>query len=394
MTLPLLHHCLPLTLPLLLRYHPGFEEALAASLEPERLPDPPSPVVESVHRLLAPLLALLAGPETLVLREVLSPGKPLAGQLSTTSGKTLTLEQAQSFQYLPWGLTPCTRAEAAPLRPAYPWPTHEAVCRVQSRVFSLALEQRLESALPGSALITDLPSLTRACAQHAQPFVLKHPFGVAGRARVFGHPAEGGLSAGALRWCEKVLAHHPLVLEPWVERVQDFGTQFWIPEQGAPLWLGTLELLNEANGTFRGHRLPALAPEQLPTGLIECSLKVCEAARQAGYWGPLGIDSFTFRHAEGIRLRPVVELNARLTMGMVALGLAQQLPPERVGEWRVVLGGGKKKAEQRTRLRAWMRADSQLLRWSPAGLENVPSCTLETEGEGIFIQLYPSSEGV
>lgn len=374
--------------PVLLRYHPTFEEELAASLEGEAPSTSPSGVVMEVHRLLAPLLQVLAGADACVLATPLSASAGSVPPLSCTNGTSLSLEQAQQRAYLPWGLTPTTRAEATSLTPAYVWPSHEAVCRVQSRVFSLALEQRLGIALPGAEQFSTRAALERGVAAQSGAFVLKHPFGVAGRARVFGAPERGGLSPGAWRWCEKVLAHHPLILEPWVERVQDFGTQFWIPEQGPSVHLGTLELLNEPNGTFRGHQLPALREDQLPPGLLSWGLKVCEAVREAGYWGPLGLDSFTHLAAEGVRLRPLVELNARLTMGMVGLGLAELLPPGMVGDWRMALLSGKQQAEKRARLSAWAQAGERLLCYSPAGLEEISMTGLESRTEGIFIRLH------
>ena len=42
-----------------------------------------------------------------------------------------------------------------------------------------------------------------------------------------------------------------------------------------------------------------------------------EALRRAGFSGPLGIDAFAYRGVDGkIRLKPVVEINPRYTMGL------------------------------------------------------------------------------
>ncbi len=49
------------------------------------------------------------------------------------------------------------------------------------------------------------------------------------------------------------------------------------------------------------------------------------AAQRAGYVGPCGVDAFGFRGPDGEEeLRPVVELNARFTLGLVTLGHAQR----------------------------------------------------------------------
>jgi hypothetical protein len=47
----------------------------------------------------------------------------------------------------------------------------------------------------------------------------------------------------------------------------------------------------------------------------------------AGYHGPLGVDAFVYRDVDGaLKLRPVVEVNPRFTMGRLALAIARRLP--------------------------------------------------------------------
>ena len=52
-------------------------------------------------------------------------------------------------------------------------------------------------------------------------------------------------------------------------------------------------------------------------------------AAAAGYRGPCGLDAFAFRSPEdGARIfRPLVEFNARFTMGIVVLGLVRRALP-------------------------------------------------------------------
>ena len=54
--------------------------------------------------------------------------------------------------------------------------------------------------------------------------------------------------------------------------------------------------------------------------------------------GPLGIDAFIFRDAADgqLRLKPIVEVNPRFTMGRVALALARRVVATRTAIWRVV----------------------------------------------------------
>jgi uncharacterized ferritin-like protein (DUF455 family) len=57
----------------------------------------------------------------------------------------------------------------------------------------------------------------------------------------------------------------------------------------------------------------------------------------AGYLGPLGIDAFIYRAVEGsLRLKPIVEINLRQTMGRLTLELMKHTCPGCVGEFRLV----------------------------------------------------------
>jgi hypothetical protein len=56
--------------------------------------------------------------------------------------------------------------------------------------------------------------------------------------------------------------------------------------------------------------------------------------QELGYFGPLGIDVMQYRAADGeIRWRPLQDINARLTMGRVALGLRRLLGPGERADW-------------------------------------------------------------
>jgi hypothetical protein len=56
-----------------------------------------------------------------------------------------------------------------------------------------------------------------------------------------------------------------------------------------------------------------------------------------GYVGPLGVDAMVHRDEEGrLALKPVVELNVRMTMGRVALELMKKSAPNRSGRLRIL----------------------------------------------------------
>jgi hypothetical protein len=51
---------------------------------------------------------------------------------------------------------------------------------------------------------------------------------------------------------------------------------------------------------------------------------------------PLGIDGLVYRHAGEVRLKPVIEINPRYTMGRLALELNKRLRTGRVGVWLIL----------------------------------------------------------
>jgi hypothetical protein len=67
-------------------------------------------------------------------------------------------------------------------------------------------------------------------------------------------------------------------------------------------------------------------------------LSLLEAELQrAGFVGPIGIDAFVYRTPQGdCRLKPVVEINPRYTMGRLTLELMKQTCPGSCGLFRLV----------------------------------------------------------
>ncbi len=62
-----------------------------------------------------------------------------------------------------------------------------------------------------------------------------------------------------------------------------------------------------------------------------------EELRRANYFGPVGIDAFAYRDAGAkIRLKPIVEINPRYTMGRLTVALMKNVAPGSRGEFRLV----------------------------------------------------------
>jgi hypothetical protein len=132
------------------------------------------------------------------------------------------------------------------------------------------------------------------------------------------------------------------LLEPWLERVDDLSVQLRIEPAGAVTVLGTLRLEASATGGYLGHRGEVDARGRIFSGhprdedLRAAAAGLASAAAGAGFHGVAGVDALTFRIGRdrdpasgGSRdlLRPVVELNARFTMGTVVAGLVRRSLP-------------------------------------------------------------------
>jgi uncharacterized ferritin-like protein (DUF455 family) len=145
-----------------------------------------------------------------------------------------------------------------------------------------------------------------------------------------------------------------LVVEPWLERVLDFSVQLEMTDNGLKL-CGYTGLINDARGQFQGNTAAPGHQKKIPADLLALFPEppdiaqrlhalyadifglLEEALRRAKFSGPVGIDAFAYRDAGGkIRLKPIVEINPRYTMGRVTVELMKHVAPGSRGEFRLV----------------------------------------------------------
>ncbi len=183
--------------------------------------------------------------------------------------------------------------------------------------------------------------------------VVKESFGVAGSnaMRLF----EPEILPTQIRWLENAFARKSeLVVEPWLERVMDFSVQLEMSERGLKL-CGYTGLLNDARGQFVANFAESHFHKRIPTRVVtqfqaqaDISgwllefyadvFKELEAELGAvDFTGPLGIDAFVYRDASGaVKLKPIVEINPRYTMGRVLVELMNQAAQGTCGLFRLV----------------------------------------------------------
>ena len=183
--------------------------------------------------------------------------------------------------------------------------------------------------------------------------VLKAALGVAGcnALRLF----EPEILPPQLRWMENAFAQkRALVVEPWLERVLDFSVQLEMTATGLKL-CGYTGLLNDARGQFIANfaephhhkRIPARVvsllrgPKDLSRRLQEFYGGIFAALeaelRRVDFSGPIGIDAFVYQDVRGkVKLKPIVEINPRYTMGRVLVELMRPTSQNSFGQFRLV----------------------------------------------------------
>lgn len=256
----------------------------------------------------------------------------------------------------------------------------DSVRRVNDREFGFELEREFVCGLPGLARVSSHAELLVAIRLAAEAlrtpegkirWVVKSRFGMASRSRILGTGIQ--LDDPSAGWLWKQLQKNGHVyFEPWIEcddefTVREFSTQWMISQNDEPPVLrGWTETRTEQTGTPYAWFCKAGVP--FSESEFRLALPVLKAAVErvaaAGYFGPVGIDSMQFPFSGGGStgdggtgecsmpaarieaavgetaigetakvVRPLQDINARLTMGRVALELAERLAPDRDAVW-------------------------------------------------------------
>lgn len=231
-------------------------------------------------------------------------------------------------------------------------PSWELVSRVHDKAFAQAFALRagylprplreLIRVFEPEELIGEQASrrLAEATAGWPDPtggrFVLKPRFGSSARGRVSGarstlQGADPSAREALEQGMERLARRGGAILEPWLERCADYSVQLHIDREHQLTVLGSLVQVSAASGQILAHRGELDSRGRVFTGareeeaLREAAAAAASAAAAEGFFGPCGVDAFAFRWEGGrVWLRPIVELNARFTIGTIAVGLVRR----------------------------------------------------------------------
>lgn len=208
----------------------------------------------------------------------------------------------------------------------YFMPSWDIVKMVNSKVFSFEA-----CPLPGGRLLYNEDDLKEWMNTQKKEAVLKTSFGASGRGHYFFN-AETGIDWPQIllfankEWKEK----RALIGEPWMKRLLDFSTQWEISKSKEIKKLGTTLCTNDVKGRHQSNEVGDLSSifgnhlEKIKEHdhFVE---KVLLKIADVGYFGNVGIDAMIYEKEDRtVHLHPIVEINARKTMGWAALEIRKR----------------------------------------------------------------------
>jgi len=195
-----------------------------------------------------------------------------------------------------------------------------------------------ELALPyqegSSMFVQGLEESQWAIDETGLPLIMKTLYGCSGR----GHTRilKGESPESSSMWRGKQIRRGGLVIEPLYNRVLDFSILYQKEGNDVNL-LGMTRGLYTQNGQYQGSQVTLkwgnLFPLEIRTFLFqECRFEhyykevLTEQLSEqfSDYSGPIAIDAFVYKEGDLLKLRQVVEINLRYSMGRVAHALMQR----------------------------------------------------------------------
>lgn len=179
--------------------------------------------------------------------------------------------------------------------------------------------------------------------------VLKAPLSSSGRGIQM--IRNGNLNNASRQWLSGVLRQQSYVIaEPLLDRVADLSFQFRVGYQGEIWYLGHTFFETNSNGQYQATLIQPRLGDLFGTDevqrvqqLIETTAAILtenlsDSVYARNYSGFLGIDALFFRKNDELLIQPCIEINCRMTMGILTVTLAQKLHPASMGKFTIYFG--------------------------------------------------------
>ncbi|SMD15971.1 hypothetical protein [Kibdelosporangium aridum] len=198
-------------------------------------------------------------------------------------------------------------------------PDNDVVAEVNSKTWSNTLAQEL--ALPGTGTVVRSVAELSTAVSRLPSAIVKDPYGVSGRAALVVE------SPGVLRAIERTLTKQDKRIELLVQEKyaveRDFSAHVVISRDGTWRHRGVQVMTNRGlRHMGSSPATPEFSEFLADRGYFPVIDSVAKALAQAGYSGPFGVDSMLLRDGT---LVPVLEINARQSLGLLSLVLNERV---------------------------------------------------------------------
>jgi len=284
-------------------------------------PYPRLPTISKRNRALAPLLLWLTrSKDALLVERPWEDGLRAAAERRDVELLAPGDGGARPLEFTPWGWTPSAMTDGVAMGALVNAPPLDVVVRVNSKRFSHAVERALGIATPGARLVESRAELDEAlattCPGPNDKWVVKDLFGFAARERVLGRGPR--LDPASETWVERKLVRGlALLVEPWLDVVREYGIPIQVAADGSVDVLGIVDVATNGAGVSTGYYFGRPIDSGVRAELERVAIDVGRRLYAEGYSGPAGIDALECVTG----LRPLLEVNARYTLGFVALAV-------------------------------------------------------------------------
>jgi len=279
----------------------------------------------------------------------------------------------------PWGWSPDSVALAEPLfeqvrgeerrGPNEVW--NERIRQLYSKAWSAGFLRRFLEAHPEeSSWLCDPEVIGCACdamapVEEAVTGYQARGFGTVVVKAAFGAAAQNQVRLGPpnqvvwqderqRRQVEKLLEEYgAVVVEPWLDKVVDLSVQLQIGAPGTLRVVGNSRFVTNARGQYIGSLVRPIEaglgadtrrlldgdgsdPQRLARLSGKLGAMLGDEAGDTGFAGPLGVDALVYESRLGLRLKPVVEINPRYTMGRLVLEMSPRVCSDHTAVWLVL----------------------------------------------------------
>ncbi|MDR2042216.1 MAG: hypothetical protein LBP98_07875 [Tannerella sp.] len=266
---------------------------------------------------------------------------PVLPLSQAASGRCTT--ETKPLEAAPWGLSPQSIRFFESLRKrgvtliVPPW--KEAYTRLTGRQTAAECLRKVQARLPETSSLaaplfcTTPEEVRQFMSVYPPPCLLKMPYSCSGRG-LLRIPA-GRLETPALHWITGALKKQGQVsIEPLLDKACDFAMEFESDGNGQVAYRGLSVFETSPKGSFSAcllgseetlrNRLRACVPEQSLQDVRDAVTAVLTETLGTVYRGYLGVDMLIYRRNDVFAIHPLIELNLRYTMGVVALQLSRR----------------------------------------------------------------------